>query len=74
VDISFLCHSRLDKRRKEIPSLTVFQGVQSLPILLGFQKLSLFIEQPKIVRQGWPKENPHFLGEGIFWIFGFLWV
>jgi hypothetical protein len=33
--------------------------------------LSLFIELPKIVRQGWPKENPNFVGEGIF---GFFWV
>jgi hypothetical protein len=56
----FATHIHLDKRRKELPSLTVFQGVQSLPFLLGFQKLSLFIEQPKIVWQGWPKENPHF--------------
>jgi hypothetical protein len=32
----------------------------------------LFIELPKIVRQGWPKENPHFFRRRE--IFGFLWV
>jgi hypothetical protein len=32
----------------------------------------LFIELPKIVGQGWPKENPHFFRRR--GIFGFLWV